>query len=54
MGQSDPPNRPITIIGSEPREMMSSTNTNQNVQPLNTNEGQSAITLEIDTSTSVI
>ena len=54
MGQSEPPNRTITIIGSEPREIMSSTNINQNVQPLNTNEGQSAITLEIDTSTSVI
>lgn len=51
---SDPPNRTITIVGSEPLETISSNESNQNVQSINSNEGQSAITLEIDTSTSVI
>ena len=54
MQASDPPNRTITIIGSEPRETGSCNDTTQNVQSIDSNEGQSAITLEIDTSTSVI
>merc|ERR1712223_2305059 len=51
---SDPPNRTITIIGPEPIETISSNESNQNVLSINSNEGQSTITLEIDTSTSVI
>merc|ERR1712223_726759 len=42
---SDPPNRTITIIGSEHPETILSNEANQNVQSINSNDGQSAITL---------
>ena len=50
----DPPNRHITIIGSEPQEINPCNAAKANTSSVDQHEDNSAIILEIDTSTSVI
>ena len=52
--RSDPPNRHITIIGSEPLVINPGNAEKDNTPTVDEHEGNSAIILEIDTSTSVI
>ena len=52
--ESDPPNRHITIIGSDSQEIYPSNAENDNARSVDQYEDNNAITLEIDTSTSVI
>ena len=52
--EQDPPNRHITILGSESQEINHLNAAKDNALSVNQYEDNNAITLEIDTSTSVI